>query len=165
MSDLAVIFTCLQDMIIAHQNLLNLAEEKKNLLIKGQMDQMVGLLSREAPWINRIQSLEESRQQLMIKLQQQQGINSPSISMEEWINGLPSDVERKKFSQIRIQLKDVVWKLKEANELNQKLTQQSIAYVRFMLDSLVEEEEEMVYSKPSMLPGMRNGRSYFNSRV
>jgi hypothetical protein len=147
---------CLESLLTEHEALLDLAEQKKQVLVHGPMNIFSSLVTKEMQRVNRIKNLENERQQLLGESLKTMGIQDTDLSMWEWIQLLKDVVERQTFTQLREQLRNTLVTLKQMNELNQKLIQQSLDYVNYSMDLYMgTREKEYFYQKPSYTANSR----------
>jgi transcriptional regulator of heat shock response len=147
---------CLESLLTEHEALLDLAEQKKQVLVHGPMNIFSSLVTKEMQRVNRIKNLENERQQLLGESLKTMGIQDTDHSMWEWIQLLKDVVERQTFTQLREQLRNTLVTLKQMNELNQKLIQQSLDYVNYSMGLYMgTREKEYFYQKPSYTANSR----------
>jgi hypothetical protein len=140
---------CLESLLAEHEALLDLAEQKKQVLVHGPMDIFSSLVTKEMQGVNRVKNLENVRQQLLGESLKGMGIQDPNLSMKEWIGLLNDEEERQVFFQLRDQLRKVLVTLKQVNDLNQQLIKQSLDYINYSMDLyLGTREKEYFYQKP-----------------
>ena len=140
---------CLESLLTEHEALLDLAEQKKQVLIHGPMDTFSSLVTKEMQRVNRVKNLENARQQLLDESLKMMGIQGPNLSMKEWIGMINDETERQSFSQLRDQLRKVLVTLKQVNDLNLQLIKQSLDYINYSMDLyLGTREKEYFYKKP-----------------
>ena len=151
---------CLESLLMEHEALLDLAEQKKQVLVRGPMDTLSSIVTKEMQRFNRVKNLENVRQQLLDESLKRMGIQDSDGSMKEWIGLLNDETERQSFSQLRGQLRKVLVTLKQVNELNQQLIKQSLEYVNYSMDMyLGGREKEYFYQKP--VKALNSKRSRF----
>lgn len=127
---------CLKKHIHVQQAVLQLAQQKKQILIYGPMQDLEPLVNQEVQLIRQMKTLEEKRISLLDNQHQ---------SMLEWIQALHPE-HQEELLQLRYQLRSVIMEVKQANELNQQLIDQSMKYVQYSIDVLTEDEVELTYS-------------------
>lgn len=106
-------------MLTLHTRLLELAYAKEQLLIKGDMPAFSALVKEEATIIRQIGQKESERLQGLLVL----------------------DDEEKEA------LQPVVFELKQQNELNAALLEQSLRYIEWHLDMLMPEADDFTYGQ------------------
>ena len=147
---------CLESLLTEHEALLNLAEQKKQVLVHGPMNIFSSLVTKEMQRVNRIKNLENERQQLLGESLKTMGIQDADLSMREWISLIKDEKERQALTQLREQMLNKLVALKQINELNQQLIQQSLDYVNYSMDLFMgTREKEYFYQKPSYTASSR----------
>lgn len=106
-------------MLTLHKRLLELAYEKKQLLIRNDMAAFSALVKEEAKLVRQISQKETERLQGTVVL----------------------DDEEKE------ELRTVVFELKRKNELNAQLLEQSLRYITWHLDMLMPEADDFTYGQ------------------
>ena len=151
---------CLESLLTEHEALLDLAQQKKQVLVHGPMNIFSSLVTKEMQRVNRIKNLENERQQLLGESLKAMEIQDPDLSMREWIQLLKDEVDRQIFMQLREQLRNKLVALKQINELNQQLIKQSLVYVNYSMDLYMgTREKEYFYQKP--VKALNSKRSRF----
>ena len=159
MSSNDLLIQCLESLLTEHEALLNLAEQKKKILVHGPMNILSSLVTKEMQRVNRIKNLENERQQILGESLKTMGVQDTDLSMREWILLLKDVVERQTFTQLREQLRNRLVALKQINELNQKLIQQSLDYVNYSMDLyLGTRKKEYFYQKPVNALNLKRSR-------
>lgn len=151
----------------SHQEMLRTAEVKKEAIIKNDTDTLIRLLNQESAILKQIQSQEAMKNEAISSFLQERGIRSKlNLTMTE-ISRLVFDVEDKERLQAAQRaLSNTLQELKERNELNQKLLEQSLAFIDYSLDVLIDKPvDEPVYKHPGQRQGMTGQFGYFDSRA
>jgi len=149
---------CLQSLLVEHQALLELAERKREILIRGPLKELTTVVAHETSHVNRVRVLEEERQRMFSSLM-------PGLSMKEWIEQLEEKQDRDQLEKLRAELKTVLFQLKQANDLNQQLIQQSQAYIQHNMELLTGEEKMVTYQRPTHPAANRMRTGFFNSQA
>lgn len=106
-------------MLTLHTRLLEIAYEKERLLVTGDMPAFSVLVKEEATIVRKIGQKETERLQGMYEL----------------------DDEEKEA------LRPVLFELKQQNELNAALLEQSLRYIQWHLDMLMPEADDFTYGQ------------------
>ncbi|BCG61347.1 flagellar protein FlgN [Paenibacillus sp. URB8-2] len=134
-----------------HLQMLDLAAAKKQAIMDNNIESLVDILSRESKLTKISAQLEEQREQSVFAFLQGVGIRSQlNLNLTE-LSRLVFDPEDKaRLLHIQGQLADTLARLKKANELNQRLIEQSLAFIDYSLDLLVgRPNQEITYQPPS----------------
>ncbi|MGI6574705.1 MAG: flagellar protein FlgN [bacterium] len=118
--------------INCYQELLQLAQSKKELLVAGQVQDLNRLLQNEQKLIVHAGRLEADRLQLLIGLAVQLNLAVEEITLGHVINAL-EEPAAKQVRELQAKLQVLLTQLQVENELNQRLIRQFLDYVRFSL--------------------------------
>ncbi|WP_409252013.1 flagellar protein FlgN [Bacillus sp. SCS-153A] len=147
-----------------HGSLYDLSLEKTDAIKKGDTDALNDFIKKEQNHISAINTLENQRQKLAAEFLQSKGdhINSPSLSD---VIAYADEAEKPELQKLKQNLLDLTVKLKEQNELNQKLVYQSLQFVNMNLSMLQPQAEQTNYSRPSESKGQAAQKSMFDSKA
>lgn len=157
----------LHEMTEVHQQLLELAIQKKDVIIHNQVEQLNGLVNKESKLIKRIGELEEKRVFETDRYLLGKGYRpNPAITVSDLTRIIVKAGDKQALIQAQTQLLEVLGKLKTANELNQELAKHSLSFIDYSLNLLVGAEDEAVYRNPQQQsPGYSNRSGFFDSRT
>lgn len=145
----------------AHLQLIELGLEKKEALIKNQVDQLIAVMTRESKVSKGIEQLEQERVEHVHLFLQDRGIKSRlNLTIRELSRLVFDQEEKQKLLEIQAVLGSTLKRLKELNDLNQQLIQQAISYIDFSIESMsYYSESEVTYKHPAekQAPGGRLG--------
>ena len=149
----------MEKLLKLHQSFLQLSKEKIDILKKGDMDALQLLLRDEQKHISAISIIDKERQKIVAGLFPGQ----LNLTITECILHLES-IEQECIVAIQDQLMQVVRELKDINELNQQLIQQSLQFVNLQLDLLLPNELDN-YSKEQVGQEPMSKLSLFDSKA
>jgi flagellar biosynthesis/type III secretory pathway chaperone len=150
----------LKDLILLHQNLLELATEKTKVIIHGNIDFLQSIISKEKKLIKIIQNKDQDLRVLAKDLQKEQNVTLDDVIK----NSIQSD--RDILLQLKQQLEETINELKNKNETNQQLLQQSLQFVEVSLDLLKPSIDTYNYDRPTKKNSYETeGYSSFESKV
>ncbi|MEW9669529.1 flagellar protein FlgN [Ammoniphilus sp. 3BR4] len=165
MDSLQKIETCLMELLSEHHTLLEMTLEKKRVLIHGPIHELPSLLAKESPVIKRIQFLEEHRQYLLKDYFKKIGVTQKTTTLSEFIGNISHPGYQRSFAELGSELGKVLCDLKFANDLNNELVEQSMAFIQDTLEVLMEDHQmDMTYGKP-LKARTSYGHSFFNNRA
>jgi flagellar biosynthesis/type III secretory pathway chaperone len=135
----------------AHIQMLDLAAAKKQTIMDNKVDVLIDILNRESKLMKLIGQLEEQRTQAAYDFLQGVGIRSNlNLNLSELSRLVFDPEDKSRLLHIQRKLSDTLHRLKEANELNQKLIEQSLTFIDYSLDLLVgRPNQEITYHHPS----------------
>lgn len=151
MSSLDVLLKVLRSILQLHIEMTNMAEYKKQVLIEGNVDELAKIINMEASWVKRLGKLEEERLATTNLLLKDLRLDTKDITLKELIDIIDSPEQKKSLIEIGEQLSDVHNKVKDLNDLNTKLINQSLEFVNNTLNSITQESKNnYTYSKPNV---------------
>ena len=146
----------LEKILTLHQRLLEQAVTKTELIKTGNPDELQALLKEETLLVQAINQLEAQRLKLM------PNTDGTITTLIESTTGSDSN----KLAQLKDELTTIVQQLKEQNELNQQLLQQSIQFINVTMNTLKGPETQVTYDKPTTKKApSTTSRSIFDSKA
>lgn len=134
-----------------HNTMLDLAADKKQAIMDNNVDVLIDILNRESKLTKLIGQLEEQRILAAYTVLQGVGIRSNlNLNLTELSRLIFDPEDKARLLHIQQKLSGTLHHLKEANELNQKLIEQSLTFIDYSLDLLVgRPNQEITYHHPS----------------
>lgn len=148
-----------------HKSLLEIAYKKTEAIKTGDMDSLNQLLKDEQAHVAGISQLEQQRQLEVTDYLRAKGIapiDNPTVV--HVLENTNTEEEKEQLSAARKQLLLTLETLKNQNDLNQKLTLQSLQFVNLTLDMLKPKPDQINYSK-SEVRGPSKDKTYFDSQA
>ncbi|MFB5266730.1 flagellar protein FlgN [Paenibacillus enshidis] len=151
----------------AHLQLIELGLEKKEALIRNQVDHLIAVMTRESRMSKRIEQLEQERVENVHLFLQERGIKSRlNLTIRELSRLVFEQEEKQRLLQIQSALGSTLKQLKELNDLNQQLIQQAISYIDFSIESMsYYSESEVTYTHPAEKQASGGRRGLFDTRA
>lgn len=150
-----------------HRSLLQLANQKTELVKKGDIEGLQEIIKNEQSHVAAIEVLEKQRLQMVTDYLRAKGIalaDTPTVS--EVIEAAEVDSERKQLEELRKQLLSVIDDLRKQNDLNQKLVFQSLQFVNMSLDMLRPQSGQINYSSQNNVrENTTSNKSLFDSQA
>lgn len=143
-----------------HRSLLKVAFDKMHAIKENDIHQLNELLKEEQSHLAAIVQLDRSREDIVRQLlQQKEPVTRPEeMTISKLLEQLDGS-EREQLIEARDQLLQTIVELKNQNELNQKLTFQSLQFVNLSLDMVRPQQgNSMNYSK-NEVAGIRDQAS------
>lgn len=125
-----------------------LGEKKQGLI--NRADQVQQIAREEQALLEQLDMQEQERMNLL-------DVIAPGKSLDEWANG----VDDARVQELAEQLKERFARLRALNDINRQLINESLAYVRFSLDLLVDETPT-TYAKKGKSSA---SKSFFDRKV
>ncbi|MEK5071478.1 flagellar protein FlgN [Sporosarcina sp. FSL K6-1508] len=130
-----------------HRSLLRLAYDKTGLIKNGDMDELDQLLKDEQAHLAAIVQMDTQRQLTVSQYLTDQGRSVPlNPTVTDLLDVVP-EADKKGLEEARDRLLHAIHDLKWQNDLNQKLTYQSLQFVNLSLDMVRPRPESVNYSK------------------
>lgn len=139
----------MRELTDVHEQAYQLANAKKDVLIKGDIDSLAKIVQQENGIIRKMSMLEAERQQIVIDLVQQLGIASHEpMRLSDLLASLPNSPLKEELQDLFRRLSKLLLDLQQLNELNQQLIENSLAFVNYSLELFTDTEVDQVYQKP-----------------
>jgi flagellar biosynthesis/type III secretory pathway chaperone len=148
-----------------HKGLLELANKKTEVLKKGDMEALSEMMKEEQKYIAAVKQIEKERIVVVEKIISVLGHAQTEPTLTACIE-LVDEPERSALKRLRDNLVAVVAELRNINELNQQLLQQSLQFVNMTLNMIMPQPKEVNYRKPNTAPASyEESRSLFDSKA
>ncbi|EDL63918.1 flagellar protein FlgN [Bacillus sp. SG-1] len=145
------------------KSLYQLALTKTDLLKAGDAEALGQMLKNELSHIKAIEALNNNVEAVKSSLAVDLGLKAP-ITLSEIINA-ESISYKKELQALQQELLYISGELKNRNELNQELLQQSLQFVNLNLDLLIGQQDAGNYSRLQGDDSEVNTTSIFNSKA
>ncbi|MFK3936007.1 flagellar protein FlgN [Alkalihalobacillus sp. NPDC078783] len=154
----------LQELIELHQQLLLIADKKKESLLKQDIKTLQATVRDESKVIRGIQLSEANRikavRSLLLSLQVPPVKDTLSYVLEH-----VSGEEKIQLTDLTHELADVLSTVKMVNEQNQQLIQDALQYVHVSLDVLTPSAEDFQYNAKHQELEKNSSYSLFDSKA
>lgn len=142
------ILAALMNLEKMHTSLLSLAQEKAVFIKENEMTALDQLLKDEQAHVAAINQIERQRVQAVTDYLNAQGrASSGDTTITDVIQAVELATEKQDLMEAKDRLLHVIHDLKWQNDLNQKLTFQSLQFVNLSLDMVRPQQDAMNYSK------------------
>lgn len=139
MNKLTVILQTLADL---HETLLDTAKKKQRILIDGDINPLLAILSEEAKLVKKIKEADQVRTVLL----------GEQSSLSDLIAHHQDGAEKDKWISLHQKLKKLLEEIEQVNDANQQLIKQSLDFTNFMIDQMLPKTEDAgVYSAKASL--------------
>ncbi|WP_342512999.1 flagellar protein FlgN [Sporosarcina sp. FSL K6-1522] len=144
---ITTILTSLDNLEKLHRSLLRIAYDKTAVIKSGDMEGLDQLLKDEQSHLAAIMQMDGLRQQGVVSYLANQGRSTPANpTVTDLLDAVP-EADKKSLEEARDRLLHAIHDLKWQNDLNQKLTYQSLQFVNLSLDMVRPRPESTNYSK------------------
>ncbi|CAN7158327.1 flagellar protein FlgN [Paenibacillus sp. LjRoot56] len=133
-----------------HVALFDLAVEKTPILVRNAVDELNAIVNKEGKLLRGIAELERERIQRINEYLLARGYNpNPKITISDLVKVIFKADDKLALAESQKNLVATLAKLKERNSLNQKLVEQSLAFIDYSLDLVIgAPEDDMMYQNP-----------------
>lgn len=119
-----------------YENLLDIAEDKKETLINNEIETLFSHVESDREHIDEISNLEDRRLEIMEDIKDDFDIED-DLSYLEFVNKLPDKWEDK-LNPVRKDLLETLEKFHVRNEENKKLIEEAVRFNKFSIDLIVD---------------------------
>lgn len=141
------ILTTLDNLERIHKSLLSIAYDKTATIKNGDMEALDRLLKDEQAHVAAISQMDVQRQKAVTDYLTDQGRSvSANPTVSDVLDVTPEE-DRTSLKEARDRLLHAIHDLKWQNDLNQKLTYQSLQFVNLSLDMVRPQPESVNYTK------------------
>lgn len=131
-----------------HASLLSLAKEKLQMIERGQIAELDQLMKDEQSHIAAIEQLERNRQQAVQQYFEAKGIAAvQQPTLTELIHYIEDEVSQRLLQEAKENLLKTLHELQLQNDLNQKLTYQSLQFLNLSLSMVQPDHSTFTYSR------------------
>jgi len=155
--------TSLQELTAIHEGLLEISKRKTDIIKEGSTEKIQAILVEERKYIKILEQAEQKRQKEVEKWYTDQQLPLEEITITNMLDILTDQQEQKELEKMTIQLTEAITALKQQEQLNQALLQQSMQFVQLSLDMLNPTIQNMNYGKTQNTEGAK--RSVFDSKA
>lgn len=167
MSEIAPLYDVLEQLIELHRELYALAVQKKEVLIKNEITALMELTKQEGKLLKAVEQAEAARMEFVKQLCAARGLSLANATLQDLIKATTSLEEKNRLQHYREELIGIVSELRQANDLNQQLLEQSLAFIQHNLDLLTAApEDDYIYRNPGGYGGgLSANRSFINKKA
>lgn len=140
-----ILYETIQDLVDLHVSLIHISRNKTEEIKQGDMDTLSKLLMKERKQVQLISQKEEERQKLVEKHFAAQNAQSEEQTMTNLLTYIEDEAEKLKFEKVMSTLIDAIVELREVEQLNKELMEQSMQLVQLSLDMLQPSIQRMNY--------------------
>ncbi|MBU9711766.1 flagellar protein FlgN [Evansella tamaricis] len=142
------LITIFQAMTALHERFNDKALQKQEAVKKGDIPGLEKVMKEESALIQQLRKLETTRQHAVKTWMEEKGLVKEDITMDALLQFFPEE-ERKELQHWQQRLVMEIKKLKEQNELNQQLIEESLRFVNISLETVQPQQQFGNYHRPS----------------
>ncbi|MCM3493482.1 flagellar protein FlgN [Paenibacillus sp. FSL K6-1566] len=150
-----------------HRQLIEAGNDKKQAIIANDVERLAAVMNRENRLLKQVAETEALRQGAAEDFLREKGIRSQlQLTVTEMTRLVFNPDEKTELLDVQRQLMDRLTELKELNQINRELIEQSLAFIDYSLNLLVSRpEDDMLYQNPNQPSPAGKGRSMFDTRA
>ncbi|MFD0680761.1 MULTISPECIES: flagellar protein FlgN [unclassified Paenibacillus] len=150
-----------------HDTLFELAELKKQVLIRNDVEQLTQIVSKENKLVKQIGELDRQRVEVIGQFLIEKGYKpNPKVTVSDLTKIIFNIDDKKTLLGLQKQLLATIRKLRELNQLNQQLIEHSLSFIDYSLDLYVgPPEDDIIYSKPRQNTNGNKRLGIFDTRA
>lgn len=141
-----------------YKELLALEQGKKPLIVGNDILGLNVLTQKEKLLLANADKLEATRNLLTSRYFKEIGFRYRSGILSDLIKSVSNPDEKEELTRLHTELTGLLNELKHVNDLNQKLIQQSLDFINFSINLMIDSDpnEDVVYQHPMNQPGNRS---------
>ncbi|MFC5469697.1 flagellar protein FlgN [Cohnella suwonensis] len=158
----------LETLLVQHEQMIALSEQKKQALIVNNVELLNEMVNKEARLLKLIVEMENKRVQSVNGFLAEQGMKpASSTRVADIVRMVTVADDKLALSDVADRLSATVEKLRALNDVNMKLTQQSIEFNDFSLDLLAGgyDDQDYVYKRPTDSSQAQHKLKLFDSKA
>ena len=165
MDNLGEIISCLEKQKSIYEELLSISRKKKQVLIDGNVEKLDSMVKREGNLIIEIGDLENKREKAVEALAKELGCSSKELTVS-YVCDRVADKRVGLIRSLADSIGSILKELKELNDINGKLIEQSLEYVNFSINLVADvlEGQKVVY-EANEEENKGNGVRLFDAKV
>ncbi|GEN47161.1 flagellar protein FlgN [Alkalibacillus haloalkaliphilus] len=149
-----------------NESLYQLSQDKTERLKNNDLDAFNELLIKERKHAQAIDQLEAKRVQETDAWFQQNGLSDQEQTITNMIEHIQDGEHKQRLETLYEKLVYVLANLKQQEQLNRDLTQQSLQYLELTLDLIKPTyQKDLNYRKPQQQTNQTTDRSVFDSKA
>lgn len=153
----------LHALTVIHEELLKVSERKTDVIKEGSTDKLQAVLAEERKYIKILEQAEQKRQKAVEEWYTDKRLPRENMTITNMLEILTDEQEQQELEHMTIKLTKAITQLKQQEQLNQSLIQQSMQFVQLSLDMLNPTIQSMNYGKTQESGGSK--RSVFDSKA
>lgn len=153
----------LQTLITIHEQLCEASKQKTEIIKDGSVEKFQKMLVEERKYVKKLEQAEGIRQKAVEIWYTDQQLPPEDMTITNMLEIMSDEQEQQELEQLTITLTKVITKLKQQEELNLDLIQQSMQFVQLSLDMLSPTIKNMNYGNSQDTETSK--RSVFDSKA
>jgi flagellar biosynthesis/type III secretory pathway chaperone len=153
----------LNSLVKLHEALLEISREKTEVIKEGKVEKLQSILVKERKRIRELEQAENARIHIVEAfVKEHPSVSDPSIT--SLLEHLDKEEEKTELEASAISLTEAITKLKQQEQLNQALINQSMQFVQLSLDLMNPSLKNLNYGE-GKAASSAGKRSVFDSKA
>ena len=147
--------------------LRDMADNKKDVIIKGDLPSLQGITQREQEMAGLLLRLEKNRTSIIKDIALVTNQSNEAMTVHKLIGMLEGQAEQEELKVVSEKLIAEVIPLKEANDINEGLLKQSLEFVDFTMNAIQSSRTPITtnnYQRKGYGDAPAGNRSFFDSK-
>ena len=158
------LYEAMQRLVDLHVDLVEISQNKTEEIKQGDMEKLSKLLMQERKQVQLISQKESERQELVEKFFVEKNAQNEEQTMTNLLAFIDDETEKVEFEKVMSALIDAIVELREIEQLNKELMEQSMQLVQLSLDMLQPSINRMNYDGKQNIQESSK-RSVFDSKA
>lgn len=157
----------LKSLIKIHENILNISQEKTEILKEGSAEQLQQLLIKEQKYVQALEHAEKKRSEFVKRWFEKHNYDDEEQTISTILNYVQNKADQTKIEQLATDLTHLMIEFKNQEQLNFELIQQSMQFIQTSLNMFKPSIESMNYDRqqPKHDQQRYEGQSIFDSKA
>jgi len=147
----AMMIKQMKELLALQRTLLEIGEGKRQAILENRIDDLAALVNQESRVVREMAAAQAAWREAVSRVLAEKGFHPESSLALADIAALVRPGEgREELLKLRDELLAAIGRVKEANERNRRLIEQSLEYVQYTLDLMAGADgPDITYEKPS----------------
>ncbi|HLS23556.1 MAG TPA: flagellar protein FlgN [Pseudogracilibacillus sp.] len=156
----------IEKLTVLHEQLLSISKQKTDKITESDTEGLVKLLTKERQLVQQINQVESKRSELVNQLCKERNIETEDITITRLLENLDNQIEKADLEDEVTKLIEQIVQIRESEQLNNELLQQSMQFVQLNLEMLQPETQQISYGNNAQQRQQTSRkRSVFDSKV
>lgn len=157
------ILQSLENLVQIHEELLETSKQKTEIVKKGSADKLQKVVITEYKQIQKLERAEAKREKVVEEWAIRHQVEEEDATISYLLEYVADAEEKKSLAKLAIKLTEVITDLKQQEQLNQQLLNQSMQFVQLSLHAIDPTSQHVNYGKEQT--HHKEQRSVFDSKA
>lgn len=155
----------LEQLVEIHQQLIQFSLEKTTIVKNGEVDKLQSHLVKERKLVQQLEKAEAAREKEVEKWFIDNGLSLDDTTITTMLQHLQDEGEQQALEASAVRLAEALINLKQQEQLNVALIQQSMQFVQLSIDLLSPSLANINYNNKTDMDKSSANRSLFDSKA